>query len=177
MTMRTIIPVTGTESGRGRHVRPCSRASWVLSCFAGWVHKQLNEAEIALRNEETARKQKHLSEKKLEDKNACAKTINRLLKKRSGTRKRRNQLASGEDRTPTNQTGNGTPAEGEVDEEESAEAAAVPVVEVCYQWTSTLKSSPDAPLGDKMFPSFSIPTSLLSLAVLHQTDSMATGMQ
>ncbi|KAH9968266.1 hypothetical protein BC827DRAFT_1171472, partial [Russula dissimulans] len=29
--------------------------------------KQLNEAEIALQREETARKQKHLSEKKLEE--------------------------------------------------------------------------------------------------------------
>lgn len=29
--------------------------------------KQLNEAELALRREETARKRKHLSEKKLED--------------------------------------------------------------------------------------------------------------
>jgi hypothetical protein len=59
--------------------------------------KQLNKGEIALRREETARKRKHLSEKKLEDKKVrvCpilifvsrsnvsyqAETINRLLKK------------------------------------------------------------------------------------------------
>jgi len=56
------------------------------------------------------------------------------------------------------------PAEGEVDEEESGEAAAVPVVEValmCYRWISTLKSSPDAPPRDKMLLSFSVPISLL----------------
>jgi len=53
--------------------------------------------------------------------------INRPLKK-SGTRNRHNQLA--EDRTPATHTGNGTPGEGEVDEEESGEVAAVPVVEV-----------------------------------------------
>jgi Ino eighty subunit 2 len=98
-----------------------------------------------------------------------AETINRLLKKKSGTRNRRNQLASVEDRTPATHTGNGTPAEGEVDEEESAEVAAVPVVEVvptCYRWISTLKASPDAPPGDKMLLSFSVPTSLLP--VVHQ---------
>jgi hypothetical protein len=56
-------------------------------------------------------------------------------------------------------------AEGEVDEEESGEVAAVPVVVVvaptCYRWISTLKSSPDAPPGAKMFLSFPVPTSLL----------------
>jgi len=135
--------------------------------------KQLNEAEIALRREETARKRKHLSEKKLEDEKA--ETINRLLKKKSGTRNKRNQLASAEDRTPATHTGNGTPAEGEVDEEESGEAAApVPVVEVVptsYRWISTLKPSPDAPPGDKMFLSFSVPTSLLPVSLQPALDS------
>lgn len=40
----------------------------------------------------------------------------------------------------------------------------VPVVEVVptrYRWISTLRPSPDAPPGDKMFLSFSVPTSLL----------------
>jgi Ino eighty subunit 2 len=95
-----------------------------------------------------------------------AETINRLLKKKSGTRNRRNPLASAEDRTPATHTGNGTPAEGEVDEEESGEAAVVPVavVEVVptrYRWISTLRPSPDAVPGDKMLLSFSVPTSLL----------------
>jgi len=100
-----------------------------------------------------------------------AETINRLLKKKSGTRNRRNPLASAEDRTPATHTGNGTPAEGEVDEDESGEvamagavAAAAPVVEVIptrYRWISTLRPSPDAPPGDKMLLSFSVPASLL----------------
>jgi hypothetical protein len=43
-----------------------------------------------------------------------AEVINCLLKKKSGTRDRRNLLASAEDCTPTTHTGNGTLAEGEV---------------------------------------------------------------
>jgi len=73
-----------------------------------------------------------------------AETVNRPLKK-SGTRNRHNQLASAEDRTPATHTSNGTPAEGEVDEEERGEVAVVPVVEVvptCYLWISTSKSPP-----------------------------------
>jgi len=50
----------------------------------------------------------------------------------------------------------GTPAEGEVDEEESGD-----VVLRCYRWISTLKPPPDAPPGDKMFLSFSVLTLLL----------------
>jgi Ino eighty subunit 2 len=102
--------------------------------------------------------------------------INRLLKK-SGTRNRRNPLASAEDRTPATHTGNGTPAEGEVDEEENGETTAaaisaaavaaggavaqvVEVIPTRYRWISTPRPSPDAPPGDKMFLSFSVPASL-----------------
>jgi Ino eighty subunit 2 len=104
-----------------------------------------------------------------------AETINRLLKKKSGTRNRRNPLATAEDRTPATHTGNGTPAEGEVDEEENGEVAttAPPVIEVvptCYRWISTLRPSPDAPPGDKMLLSFSIPTSLLPTS--HQSSAV-----
>ena len=53
-----------------------------------------------------------------------ANTINLLRKKKSGTRNRQSPLASAEDRTPATYTGNGTPAEGEVDEEENVETAA-----------------------------------------------------
>ncbi|KAH9959808.1 hypothetical protein BC827DRAFT_1156104 [Russula dissimulans] len=105
-------------------------------------NRKTNEAEIALRREETARKRKYLSEKKLEDEKA--ETINRLLKK-SGTRNRHNQLASAEDRILTTHTGNGPPTEGEVGEEESGEVTVVPVVEVvptCHRWISTSKPSP-----------------------------------
>ena len=93
-----------------------------------------------------------------------AETINRLLKKKSGTRNRRNALASAEDRTPATQTGNGTPAEGDPEEEES-EVAPVPIVEVvptCYRWISTTRPAADAPSGEKkMILSFSVPASLL----------------
>ncbi|KAG6896254.1 hypothetical protein C0992_009462 [Termitomyces sp. T32_za158] len=67
-----------------------------------------NETELALRREETARKRKNLNEKKLEDEKVCApispsssqlkmlncyyqlETINRLLRKQSRPRKKRN---------------------------------------------------------------------------------------
>ncbi|KAG6806044.1 hypothetical protein H0H93_003624, partial [Arthromyces matolae] len=48
----------------------------------------LNETELALRREETARKRKNLTEKKLEDEKL--ETINRLLKKQSRPRKKKN---------------------------------------------------------------------------------------
>jgi Ino eighty subunit 2 len=90
-------------------------------------------------------------------------------------------LASAEDRTPATHTGNGTPAEGEVDEEENGEIAAaaasataaaaagalaqvVEVIPTRYRWISTLRPAPDAPPGDKMYLSFSVPTSLLPTA-------------
>ena len=108
-----------------------------------------------------------------------AETINRLLKKKSGTRNRRNPLASAEDRTPATHTGNGTPAEGEVDEDENGEAATAAAVVIApavefipptrYRWISTLRPTPDAPPGDKMFLSFSVPTSLLPTT--HQSAS------
>ena len=113
-----------------------------------------------------------------------AETINRLLKKKSGTRNRRNPLASAEDRTPATHTGNGTPAEGEVDEDESGEApiigagAAAPVVEVIpthYRWMSTLRPFPDAPPEERMFLSFSVPTSLLPAIHQPATDVDADG--
>ena len=94
-----------------------------------------------------------------------AETINRLLKKKSGTRNRRNALASADDRTPATQTGNGTPAEGEPEEEENGEVAPVPIIEIvptCYRWISTTRPATDAPPGEeKMLMSFSVPTSLL----------------
>jgi len=163
------------DQPRGGAKRPLTTRQAVLASVVGSSHvsldetsrkkKQLNEAEIALRREETARKRKHLSEKKLEDEKA--ETINRLLKKKSGTRNRRNALASAEDRTPATQTGNGTPAEGELEEEESGEVAPVPVVEVVptfYRWISTTKPAVDAPPGEeKMTLSFSVPASLLPI--------------
>ncbi|KAI9507129.1 hypothetical protein F5148DRAFT_1276325 [Russula earlei] len=135
------------RSGNGK--RPLTTRQAVLASVVGSSHvaldetsrkkKQLNEAEIALRREETARKRKHLSEKKLEDE-----------KVRVYSTSLRNHLASAEDRTPATHTGNGTPAEGEIDEEESGEVVvAAPVVE--------------APPGNKMFLSFSVPASILPM--------------
>ncbi|KAH9957197.1 hypothetical protein BC827DRAFT_1378216 [Russula dissimulans] len=169
--------------------RQAALASVVLSRFAGCVHvphffssahpvvgsidetsrkkKRLNEAEIALRREETARKRKHLSDKELEDE----KVREDDQKKLSGTRNRRDQLASAEDRAPATYTGSSTPVEGEVDEEESREVATVLVVEVvltCYQWISTLKPSLDAPPGDKTLLSFSVPVPTPLLSVPHR---------
>ena len=101
------------------------------------------------------------------------------LRRKSGARNKRNPLASVEDRTPAIHMGNGTPAEGEVDEEENGETAAaavsaaaavaaagaagrvVEVIPTRYHWISTLRPSPDAPPGDKMFLFFSVPESLL----------------
>ncbi|KAH9956412.1 hypothetical protein BC827DRAFT_755699 [Russula dissimulans] len=87
--------------------------------------------------------------------------INCLPKTKSGTRNRHNHLASAEDHTPATHTGNGTPSAGDVDEEESGD-----VVPRCYRWISNLKPAPDAPSGDKIFLSFSVPT--LLLPVPHQ---------
>jgi len=67
-------------------------------------------------------------------------------KKKSGTRNRRNPLASAEDRTPATHTGgNGTPAEGEMEEDENGDVAVAPVAEVvptCYRWISNLATHP-----------------------------------
>ncbi|KAG6840551.1 hypothetical protein C0991_005868 [Blastosporella zonata] len=61
----------------------------------------LNETELALRREETARKRRNLTEKKLEDEKV--ETINRLLKKQSRPRKKRNtaQRTDMDDIAPT----------------------------------------------------------------------------
>ncbi|KAI0043118.1 hypothetical protein FA95DRAFT_1598111 [Auriscalpium vulgare] len=107
--------------------------------------KQLNEAELALRREETARKRKHLSEKKLQDEKA--ETINRLLKKQSRARGKRNALATADDRTPGAQTGaagTGTPVEGDPDEEMEPPVPVYEEAPKMYRWISTSRP-PAAP--------------------------------
>jgi len=52
------------------------------------------------------------------------KTINRLLKKKPGTQIRCNPLVSTEEHTPATQTGNSTPAENEIYQEENGKALA-----------------------------------------------------
>ncbi|KAL7285628.1 hypothetical protein PYCCODRAFT_1457021 [Trametes coccinea BRFM310] len=89
--------------------------------------KPLTEIEIALKREETARKRRNLTEKKLEDEKA--ETINRLLKKQSRARGKRNALSTAEDKpTP------GENAPGEGDEEDVAEIAAPPPT--MFRWIS-----------------------------------------
>ncbi|KAH9898537.1 hypothetical protein C8Q73DRAFT_641052 [Cubamyces lactineus] len=95
--------------------------------------KPLTEIEIALKREETARKRRNLTEKKLEDEKL--ETINRLLKKQSRTRGRRNALSTAEDK-PT--PGENAPGEGE--EEDVAETFAPPPT--MYRWISRTQSVP-----------------------------------
>ena len=135
--------------------------------------KQLNESELALRREETARTRKNLSEKKLEDEKL--ETINRLLKKQSRPRGRRPANASPLEDTPST-----TPKvkgksklskEQDVDEdvdmddteekeeaEREAEEKEEPKPVTMYRWvTSTQGDGEDK----KMVLSFSVPTTLL----------------
>ncbi|KIK82156.1 hypothetical protein PAXRUDRAFT_832373 [Paxillus rubicundulus Ve08.2h10] len=133
--------------------------------------KQLTESEIALRREETARKRKNLSEKKLEDEKA--ETINRLLKKQSKAKNKRNVWSTADDRTPVSVTpavvqsareGSEAP-EGEVFEP-------VQLIPTMYRWTSTTKPLPAAAAEGteaasqndsegKMRLMFSVPVSVL----------------
>ncbi|ESK94045.1 hypothetical protein Moror_12790 [Moniliophthora roreri MCA 2997] len=94
--------------------------------------KQLNETELALRREETARKRKNLSEKKLEDEKL--ETINRLLKKQSKPRAKkgaatgtrggkvsRGGRTATKASTPGSEAGDDDENDGEGNEEEGAE--------------------------------------------------------
>ncbi|KAF8198502.1 hypothetical protein BJ912DRAFT_951603 [Pholiota molesta] len=101
----------------------------------------LNETELALRREETARKRKNLSEKKLEDEKA--ETINRLLKKQSRPKNKRTNTL--DDRSPM-------PAKvkpGDDDVEAEYDEDAMDVVEqpeevkpIMYRWVSSLREVP-----------------------------------
>ncbi|KAF8914424.1 hypothetical protein CPB84DRAFT_1759226 [Gymnopilus junonius] len=132
----------------------------------------LNETELALRREETARKRKNLSEKKLEDEKA--ETINRLLKKQSRPRNKRTNTI--DDRSPM-PSASGSRAsklkpkvqdeveEGEGDEDED-EAMDVETPEeikpVMYRWTSSLRTVPgDSKRKVEMLMTFSVPESVL----------------
>ncbi|KAH7882854.1 hypothetical protein F5I97DRAFT_140843 [Phlebopus sp. FC_14] len=124
--------------------------------------KQLTESEIALRREETARKRKNLTEKKLEDEKM--ETINRLLKKQSKTKNKRNVLSTADERTPMS----ATPAVvqsardgSEVPEAEVGEP--VEDIPTMYRWVSTTRA-PSTGDEDKMRLTFSVPVSLLGAA-------------
>ncbi|KAF8960452.1 hypothetical protein BDZ97DRAFT_1665750 [Flammula alnicola] len=119
----------------------------------------LNETELALRREETARKRKNLSEKKLEDEKA--ETINRLLKKQSRPKnKRTNTLddrsplpsISGS-RTPKTKIKNGDDArdadegDGEDDEDGMDVVEQEEIKPVMYRWVSSLRGEQKAEMG------------------------------
>ncbi|KAM5538159.1 hypothetical protein V8D89_008046 [Ganoderma adspersum] len=119
--------------------------------------KPLTEIEIALKREETARKRRNLTEKKLEDEKA--ETINRLLKKQSRARGKRNALSTAEDRPGPGE------AAGEGEEEETVEVAAPPPT--MYRWVSSARSPSTLAEGEGektervMTMSFSVPVSVL----------------
>ncbi|KAF9821930.1 hypothetical protein IEO21_00360 [Rhodonia placenta] len=90
--------------------------------------KPLTEIEMALKREETARKRRNLTEKKLEDEKT--ETINRLLKKQSRAKGRRNALSTAEDR-PTQQAN-----ADDMDDAADAEAPE-PVAPTMFRWVSS----------------------------------------
>ncbi|KAF6755681.1 PAPA-1-like conserved region-domain-containing protein [Ephemerocybe angulata] len=91
--------------------------------------KQLTEMEMKLRREETARKRKNLSEKKLEDEKA--ETINRLLKKQTRPRARRTNTTDSE-------------GDGEEWEDEGVRDEPKPT---WVRWVSRVVTVPEAPAG------------------------------
>jgi len=121
--------------------------------------KILNESELALRREETARKRKNLTEKKLEDEKA--ETINRLLRKQSRPRNKRGTAL--DDRSPM--PGAGRKVKPKIKDEEAEEAEEkeeeepVEVAEeepkpVMYRWISSKKVEGES---SQMVLSFSVP--------------------
>ncbi|KAK2467201.1 hypothetical protein APHAL10511_000750 [Amanita phalloides] len=141
--------------------RPMTTRQAVLASVVGSSHvslddnsrskkQPLNETELALRREETARKRKNLTEKKLEDEKA--ETINRLLKRQSRPRHRR---AMADVAPPENAE------EGEGEEvPEGVQQVHEEVKPVMYRWISTSRVPGNAePGGEKtMSITFSIPT-------------------
>ncbi|KAI0335404.1 hypothetical protein GY45DRAFT_1317366 [Cubamyces sp. BRFM 1775] len=131
--------------------------------------KPLTEIEIALKREETARKRRNLTEKKLEDEKV--ETINRLLKKQSRTRGRRNALSTAEDK-PT--PGENAPGEGE--EEDVAETLAPPPT--MYRWISRVQPVPPPSVDGEQQESsektvvfsFSVPVDALPATVAQDGD-------
>lgn len=136
----------------------------------------LNETELALRREETARKRKHLTEKKLQDEkvhfihslgisivdlDVQAETINRLLKKQTRPRNKRGTAL--DDRSPMPSIGRKVKVKVKDDEGEGAEEGdedeVMEIVQeetkpVMYRWTSSKKVVGNSP---SMVLSFSVP--------------------
>src|SRR5882762_2227153 len=109
-----------------------------------------------------------------------AETINRLLKKQSRAKTKRNVLSTADDRTPATHTGAGTPNEGEAEEEPAPEAppAVIEEVPTLFRWISTTKHPMGTSANDgkmdmdnnrRMTLSFSVPLSALSVPSLPPT--------
>ncbi|PFH47889.1 hypothetical protein AMATHDRAFT_109466, partial [Amanita thiersii Skay4041] len=111
----------------------------------------LNETELALRREETARKRKNLNEKKLEDEKA--ETINRLLKKQSRPRNKRTIT----DTVPQENVEEG---EGEENTPDGPQPVQEEVKPVMYRWISSSRVPGAAETGSErsMTITFSVPT-------------------
>jgi Ino eighty subunit 2 len=157
----------------------------VLSNFVDSTHvslseisrkkKPLNDAELALRREETARKRKNLSEKKLEDEKA--ETINRLLKKQSRSKNKRNVLATADDPTaattpsttksanllapPTTSTATPAPDDPDAEDVDGRESAlgGPPSLPEMYRWVSSVRGGGEE---KKMVLSYSVPVCVLN---------------
>jgi len=183
----------------GPSSRPMTTRQAVLASVVDSTHvslsessrkkKPLNEAEIALRREETARKRRNLSEKKLEDEKA--ETINRLLKKQSRPKNKRHALPPTDDRTPQpNATVRPVPTpasksvaqtpntEGEGDGEEDIDeegyegtvggAVEADTVPIMYRWVSSSRGAGEK----KMHLTFSVPVGLVVDPSMGRDDGM-----
>ncbi|PPR03725.1 hypothetical protein CVT24_007373 [Panaeolus cyanescens] len=164
---------TGTPT-TGTGTRPMTTRQAVLASVVDPTHvslnegsrskkQPLNETELALRREETARKRKNLSEKKLADEKA--ETINRLLRKQSSRTKNKranivdSSIPGSGTRTPKAKLKtqeDGEEAEGDEDEDDAMEVVEPPeeVKPIMYRWVSSLK-------GDHMSITLSIPENII----------------
>ncbi|KAF9524361.1 hypothetical protein CPB83DRAFT_861437 [Crepidotus variabilis] len=161
--------------------RPLTTRQAVLASMVDPTHVSLNEAskskkqplnetELALRREETARKRKNLSEKRLEDEKA--ETINRLLKKQSRPRNKRTnttELPASGARTPKVKQKSSEDAEdgeGEDDDDEAMDVVEYQeqVKPTMYRWVSSLRDVPPAVEGGEktvqLLVTFSVPESV-----------------
>jgi len=139
--------------------------------------RTLNESELALRREETARKRKNLTEKKLEDEKA--ETINRLLKKQSRPKNKR--TVTNDDRSPMPTVSKlkakakaSQDAEDEEDEDEVMEEVLEEVAPVMYRWVSSSRNSGDASAERKMTITLSVPIAVNSRPISTEADLTLT---
>ncbi|CAL1696073.1 unnamed protein product [Somion occarium] len=176
-TRSTSVATTATP-GRALTARQAALANVVETSHVSLAEppnprkkKPLTDIEIALKREETARKRKNLSEKKLQDEKA--ETINRLLKKQSRAKGRRNALATAEDKPPTPLAAVTNALDLEA--EEGVEGSETPalVLPTMYRWVSKVKTETngDGESTKQMALSFSVPA-----AVLPQSRSTGIGM-